>query len=406
LNNMKKGDHKLIQALNRSKVLNKIRTEGPISRIDLAKKNNISPSTVASAVQELIKDGYVVEIGTGSSSGGRKPILLQFNPNNHYLFAVAITNSLIILAAMNLEAGILKKATYPIGGLQGSKLVERILQLTDDFIRSYGGGGQCVGISVTVPGIVADTQGVVYYNTKLRMENVPLKRIMEERYGLRVWVENDMNSVALAERRFGNYAYSNLIYISIGDGLGSGILINDNLLRGKHGGAGEFGHTSVNWNGIRCECGNIGCLDTSISWVAIYSRIITAIATGRPTLIQELSGGDYAKIDPSMYKEALRRGDRLALSINEEVAEHLGAGIVNLVNMFNPEALILGGEMALGNEELLAMVRTYIERHAMPILANDMVFGLASLGADDKLIGAAAVLLQDLFGFSLIESSI
>lgn len=403
MNNMKKGDHKLIQALNRSMVLNKIRTEGPISRIDLAKKNKLSPSTVTSAVQELIKEGYVSEIGTGSSSGGRKPILLKFNPDNHYLFAVAITNSVMMLARMNLEAKVLQKETHPLAGLQGESVIERLLSLMDDFMTGQEDLERCVGISVTVPGIVSDSQGLVHYNTKLRMTDVPLKRIIEERYGLRTWVENDMNSVVLAERRFGDYAFANLIYISIGDGLGSGILINDHILRGKHGGAGEFGHTSVNRSGIRCECGNVGCLDSYISWMAVYSRIITAIATGRPTLIQELSGGDYSKIVPSVFKEALRRGDKLAKDLNEEVAELLGAAIVNLVNMFNPEALILGGEMAHGNPNLLEMVRSYIDRHALPILKEDMVFGLASLGEEDKLMGAASALLQDLLGFSLTE---
>ncbi|MCV4232263.1 ROK family transcriptional regulator [Virgibacillus sp. LDC1] len=400
---MKKGDHKLIQALNRSKVLNKIRTEGPISRIDLAKKNKLSPSTVASAVQELIKEGYVSEIGTGSSSGGRKPILLKFNPDNHYLFAVAITNSVMMLARMNLEARVLQKETHPLTGLKGEAVVERLQSLMDDFMTGQEDLERCVGISITVPGIVSDSQGMVHYNTKLRMTDVPMKRMVEERYGLRTWVENDMNSVVLAERRFGDYAFANLIYISIGDGLGSGILINDHLLRGKHGGAGEFGHTSINRSGIRCECGNVGCLDSYISWIAVYSRIITAIATGRPTLIQEMSGGDYSQIVPSVFKEALRRGDKLARDLNEEVAELLGAAIVNLVNMFNPEALILGGDMAHGNPELLEMVRSYIDRHALPILKEDMVFGLASLGEDEKLMGAASVLLQDLLGFSLTE---
>lgn len=400
---MRKGDLKLIQELNRSMVLNKIRSDGPISRIELSKKNKISPSTVASAVQELIKEGYVSEIGTGASSGGRKPILLKFNPDNHYLFAVVITNSLVILAQMNLEAKIHRKKTHTISGLQGEAVVQLLLRVMDEFFAENDDLHRCIGISVTVPGIVNDTLGIVYYNTKLRMSDVPIKSILEERYGLKTWVENDMNSVVLAERRFGSYAYSDLIYISIGDGLGSGILINDNILRGSHGGAGEFGHTSVNRSGIRCECGNVGCLDSYISWMAVYSRILTAISTGRPTRISELIGGDFTKIVPSVYKEALQQGDRLALDINEEVAEHLGAGVVNLINMFNPGALILGGEMAIGNPALLDKVQAYISKHAMLILKDDMVFGLASLGEEEKLIGAAAVLLQDIFGFSITE---
>ncbi|WP_235439691.1 ROK family protein [Paenibacillus sp. DMB20] len=358
---------------------------------------------MASAVQELIREGYVSEIGPGVSSGGRKPILLRFNPDNHYLFAVAVTNSVMMLSQMNLGAHILRKETHPITGVQGNAVMEVLKDKLDRFIGTHADLSRCVGISVTVPGIVDHAEGVVHYNTKLRMANVPVKRILEERYGVKAWVENDMNSVVLAERRFGSYAHANQIYISIGDGLGSGILINDAILRGSRGGAGEFGHTSVNRSGIRCECGNVGCLDSYISWSAVYSRIITAIATGRPTLIHELSGGEYARIVPSVYKEALLKGDRLALDINEEVAETLGAGIVNLINMFNPEALILGGEMAIGNPILLDKVREYIGKHAIRTLEEDMVFGLASLEQDDKLIGAASVLLQDIFVFPLAD---
>ncbi|MUG66277.1 ROK family protein [Paenibacillus campinasensis] len=404
MTNMRKGDHRLIQELNRSKVLNHIRREGPISRIALAKQNGISPSTVASAVQELIKEGYVSEIGPGRSSGGRKPILLRFNPDHHHLIAVAITNSRMLLARMNLEARVLAKAEYPISGVKGEAVAEFLVEHLDRFLTEDGVQSTCIGISVTVPGIVQSDEGIVLYNTKLGMNRVPLKRMLESRYGMKVWLENDMNSVVLAERQFGKYAYANLIYISIGDGLGSGILINETLLHGKHGGAGEFGHTSVNRGGVRCECGNVGCLDSYISWMAVYSRILTALTSGRTTQINELTGGDYTRIVPEVYKEALRRGDRLALDINEEVADHLGAAIVNLINMFNPEALVLGGEMGRDNEALLEKVRLYINKHAMPILREDLVFGLTSLGEDDKLIGAAAVLLQDLFGFSLMES--
>ncbi|WP_156337247.1 ROK family transcriptional regulator [Paenibacillus dakarensis] len=400
---IRKGDLKLIQEHNRTMVLNKIRTEGPISRIELAKSNHISPSTVASAVQELIKEGYVSEIGTGISSGGRKPVLLKFNPNHQYLFAVAVTNSLVILAQMNLEGSVHRKSTHPISGLQGDALVDLLLELMDSFIGEPDDPHRCIGISVTVPGIVDDKQGIVYYNSKLRMSNVPLKQMLEDRYGLKTWLENDMNAVVLAERRFGNYPYSDLIYISIGDGLGSGILINDRIMRGVHGGAGEFGHTSVTLNGIRCECGNVGCLDSYISWIAVYSRILTAITTGRPTVISKLIGGDYGKIVPAVYLEALRQGDRLAQGINEEVAEYLGAGIVNLINLFNPRALILGGEMAIGNAELLSKVQAYIEKHAMMIVKDELVFGQSSLGEHDKLMGAAAILLQDVLGFSITD---
>lgn len=404
LKNMRKGDSKLIQELNRSIILNKIRLNGPISRIELAKRNNISPSTVASAVLELIREGYVSEIGTGESSGGRRPILLQFDPDNHYLLAVAITNTSIELALMNLEASILRKESMSVLGLQGDAVIDLMMELLDDLIVDTHPLDKCIGIAVTMPGVVNVEKGIIYYNSKLRLNEVPLKKIVEDRYGIKAWVENDTNSLVLAERRFGGYSqYSNLIYIMIGDGVGAGILVNDTILRGSRGGAGEFGHTSVNRNGIRCECGNVGCLENSVSWPAVYSRILAAITSGRPTLISELSEGDFNRIQPSVYKEALRREDSLAMDITEEIAEHLGAGIVNLINLFNPGAIILGGCLAHDNPILLDKVQAHIKRHAMRILKDDILVGQSSLGEQDILAGAAAVVLQDVFRFSLTE---
>lgn len=391
------GDLKLLQERNRKRMLNQIRTDGPISRVELAKKNKISPSTVAAAVEELIRDGYVTEIGPGASSGGRKPILLKFNPDHHFLFAVAVTNNEMILSTMNLAADALSREAFPIDGRSGDAIMEMLTEKLDNMVAAEADLSRCVGISVTFPGIV-DHTGLVHYNTVLRMIRVPVRKMLEERYGLRVWVENDMNSIALAERRFGAYPYANMIYISIGIGLGSGVIIRDEILRGSRGGAGEFGHTSINRGGIRCECGNAGCLDGYISWRAVYSRIITGIASGRPTWINEMIGGDYAQIDPSVYKEALAKGDRLALDINEEIAETLAAALVNQISMFNPEAIVLGGVLAIGNPLLFQQVKEYIGRHAISILTEDMVLGVSSLKGDEKLTGAAAVLLQDVLG--------
>lgn len=402
LKTMRKGDWKLIQELNRSIILNKIRLDGPISRIELAKGNRISPSTVAAAVQELIREGYVTEIGRGESSGGRKPILLRFAPDNHFLFAASISNTVIEVAQLNLEANILRKKSAPVGTRQGEGVIELMLGMIDRFVTETGSLDACIGIAVTTPGVVNVEQGVVYYNSKLRLNDVPVKQLVESRYGIKTWVENDTNSLVLAERRFGSYSsFANLIYIMVGNGIGAGILVNDMILRGKLGGAGEFGHTSVNRSGIRCECGNVGCLENSVSWPAVHSRMMAAMASGRQTLIHDLTGGDFSRIEPAVYKEALSREDRLAMDITEEIAEHLGAGIVNLVNLFNPGAIVLGGNVAQDNPILLHKVEEHISRYAMRILKDDLVVGQSSLGDDGKLIGAAAVVLQDLFQFSL-----
>lgn len=401
---MRKGDLKLVQELNRSIILNKIRSQGPISRISLAKECRISPSTVASAVQELIKEGYVSEVGEGESSGGRKPILLQFAPDNHFIIAAVITNSAIEVAELNLEARLLRKRVKPVEGQKGDEVIRLMTEELDRFMEEGGGLDRCIGIAVTVPGVVNVEEGIVYYNSKLRLDNVPLKMIIEQRYGLRTWIENDANAVVLAERRFGSWGdHQDLIYIVVGDGVGAGILVNDSVLRGSRGGAGEFGHTSVSRSGIRCECGNVGCLENAISWPTVYSRIVAGISSGRPTWINGQCRGNFSEINPSLYKEAVRLGDPLALDINEEIAEHLGAGIVNLVNLFNPGAIILDGCLAYDNPALLERVRDHVLKHAMRVLKDEISIAQSSLGPDGSLIGGAAVVLRHIFRFSLAE---
>ncbi|MCJ8013829.1 ROK family transcriptional regulator [Paenibacillus sp. KQZ6P-2] len=402
---MRKGDLKLVQELNRSIILNKIRSHGPISRISIAKECRVSPSTVASAVQELIKEGYVSELGAGKSSGGRKPILLKFAPDNHYIIVIAITNSSIELAELNLEARIRRKHLKPVKGQKGVEIIRLMTEELDLFMQDSAGREQCIGIAVTVPGVVNVEKGIVYYNSKLRLENVPLKEMIEQRYGLPTWIENDANAVVLAERRFGSCGeYPDLIYIVVGDGVGAGILVNDSVLRGNSGGAGEFGHTSVSRSGIRCECGNVGCLENVISWTAVYSRIVASITSGRPTVLNELCKGNFSEIRPSLYKEAIRLGDALSNDINEEIAEHLSAGMINLVNLFNPGAIILDGSLAYDNPKLLEQIRERVQKHGMRILKDGIRITQSSLGPDRNLIGGAAVILRQIFRFSLAEN--
>ncbi|MFC4812443.1 ROK family transcriptional regulator [Paenibacillus sp. GCM10023250] len=398
------GDLKLIQELNRSIILNMIRDHGPISRSEIAKRNKISPTTVASAVHELIKEGFVSEIGVGMSNGGRKPILLRFSPDNHFMICASISNSLIEVARMNLALEITEKQTMAIHEPAGDKVIATTLGIIDQMIADGGEMTNFIGISVVTPGIVDKHTGMIHYNAKLNLSNVNLKRMMEERYGQKVWVENDTNAMVLAEKKNGNYeGYRDLLYVTIGDGVGAGIIIDDTLLSGARGGAGEFGHTSVDRSGIRCECGNVGCLENYVSWPAIYWRILTLISRGRTTSMIEMAGGDRNAISPLVFNKALNEGDALATDIADETTAHLGAGIVNLINLLNPEVIILGGELIVESDVLLEKIKAYVAKHALCVLSDKLQILTSTLGQEAKLIGAASVLLQDVFHFSLSQ---
>ncbi len=396
------GDLKLIQELNQTIIFKTIRKYGPISRSEIAKKNKISPTTVTAAVRKLLQQGLVCENGVGLSSGGRKPILIQFSPNSRFVIAVVITNSSIKIAEMNLKAEVHREKIFHIHNITGQLVIDSLLQYIDQFLNQYSDLANCIGISIISPGIIDVAKGIIYENTKLKFKNIHLKKIIEEKYKLRTWLENDTNAIVLAERIFGSYTkFKNIVYITIADGVGAGIIFNGAVLRGSNGGAGEFGHTSVDKNGVQCDCGNKGCLENYVSWPVIYSKILSSITSGKHTIMLELAKGDINQISPFVLHAALKGGDKLAKDIMEETAEYLAIGITNIVNLLNPDIIILGGKVAYNNDYLISRVRELVFDQALDILTNKLEIYPTSLGKNFKLIAAVAIALQDIFHFSL-----
>jgi len=398
------GDLKLIQELNRSIILKTIRHYGPISRSEIAKRNKISPTTVTAAVRKLFQQGLVCEASIGESSGGRKPILIQFSPESRFIIGVAIANSSIKIAEMNLEAKSRKQKVFPIYNLTGELLIDYFLKSIGQFLEEYSDLTKCIGISIVSPGIIDVGKGIIYENTKLKLKDIPLKEMVEKKFKLKTWLENDANAIALAEKQFGAYRkFKNLVYITIGDGVGAGIIVNGSIFRGGNGGTGEIGHTSIDRNGMYCDCGNRGCLENYVSWPAIYSKLSSLVAQGKHTMVLELAKGDIEQVTPSIFLNALEKDDQLANEIMEEVAGYLATGIVNLINLLNPDIIILGGKVAYSNRFLLSRVKELVFEQAMAILTKQLKICLTSLGEDFRVIAAATIPLQEIFHFSVFS---
>ncbi len=397
------GDLRLIQELNRSLILDTIRKRGAISRTEIAKTIKISPTTVTSAVNDLINEGLVFEDGVGTSSGGRKPVLLRFNPKAHSVIGVSITNSFIKIADMDLEGNILKKEIHPTNNCLGDEMIQLLLEIVERFTKNKQDLEKCQGISIITPGIVDANKGVISYNTKLKLYDVQLKKIVEEKIGLPTFVDNDANAYVLAENFFGSFShYKDLLYVTIGDGVGSGILINGSIYRGFLGSSGEFGHTTVVQDGVKCDCGNKGCLENYINWPMIYSKIVSAIITrGSNTIIKELSCHDLNKIKPKTFIEAINRQDELALEILEEVVKYLSIAVTNIVHMFNPQVVILSGSIVQDNPQLLRKINEMVAGKVIPVLKDRVNIQSTSLGPDFELLGSAAVLLHGKFKFEI-----
>ena len=398
------GDLKLIQELNRSIILKTIRHYGPISRSEIAKRNKISPTTVTAAVRKLLKQELVCEDSMGVSSGGRKPILVRFSPESRFIIGVAITNSSIKIAKINFGAKVRKQKIFPIHNLRGELIVDYLLKSIGQFLEEYSDLTKCIGISIISPGIINVDIGIIYENTKLKLKNIPLKEMVEKRFKLKTWLENDANAIALAEKQFGAYRkFKNLVYVTIGDGVGAGIIVNGSIVRGCSGGTGEFGHTSIDRNGRYCDCGSRGCLENYINWPAIYSKVLSSVAQGKHTMMLELAKGDINRVTPSIFRYALKKDDQLAKEIMEEISGYLATGIVNLINLLNPDIIIFGGKVAYDNHFLLSRVKKLVFKQAMDILTNKLKICSTSLGEDFRMIAAATIPLQEIFHFSVFS---
>jgi N-acetylglucosamine repressor len=394
----KTGGLKLMQEINQFIVLETIRNHGPISRSDVAKKVNLSPTTVTSAVNELLENGLVVIKGTGKSNGGRKPVFVQFAPDSKYLICVSITNTEIIIGTANLEAEVKSKKVYPIRLRTEKQVIDYTLSCIEEYISNIDNLSMYMGISVITPGIVDSKRGFIRMNAKLGLQDIALKDLIEERFSLRTWIDNDANAIALAEMKYGLHGdKKNLIYIQLGEGLGSGIVLQESIFRGTHGGAGEFGHISIDREGILCECGNIGCLENYVSWPAVYSKILSSINKGKQTMLLDDCRGDVTSITQETFFNALEKRDELALEIAEETAGYLANGIVTLVNLFNPDVILIGWETIKSDSYFMNIIREKVKKYAFNIFTDGLQIQTTTLGIDYQLKGAASIALQEIF---------
>jgi N-acetylglucosamine repressor len=397
-----KTSFKRMQELNQYRIFDMIRRFGPISRSDLAKKLNLSPTTVATAVSEFIKEGLAVDGEAGDSSGGRKPILVSFVPESKFLIGVSITNSFITIANLDLEAKLSNKSNFSLNIHEQRDVVGYIVSCIASYVKGITDMTRCVGISIITPGIVDALNGVILKNSKLRLDNIPLKSLVEKETGLKTWVDNDANAIALAEKQFGSFQHkNNLIYIQLGEGLGAGMIINNAIFRGRNGGAGEFGHISIDRNGPVCDCGNRGCLDYYVGWPAIYAKILTSLTRGKPSIMLDMAEGNMGNIDLPIFLKALASDDEMAKSVVQEISSYLSTGLVTLTHLFNPDVILIGWDAIYQDHSLIEAIQREVKEQAFTLFTEDLEIQSTTLGKDFQLKGAAAVLLQDLFNFTI-----
>jgi len=255
--------------------------------------------------------------------------------------------------------------------------------------------GSVSGMGIAVAGLVTPTTGVLLTSPNLlSWYNTPLKEIFEHELQLPVLVGNDANLAALGEHRFGaGVGSDDILYITVSTGIGGGVISGGKLLTGSSGFAGEIGHMTIDLNGPKCNCGNVGCLEAMASGTAIARLALEKLSHGEASAITDLIDGDLARVTAKVVVEAARSGDPVAQEVVHTAATNLGVGVTNLVHIFNPEIVILGGGVSQSGELLFEPVRQVVAERTMPDYSVRIV--PAALGDDCGLLGAAALVLGE-----------
>jgi len=374
------GNYEVIKSINTSLVLDALRINTELSRSDIARITGLTTGTISNISSKLLELGLIKELGESKlSSGGRKPVLLSLNEEGAFAIAVDIRTSLIEVRLVDLTAKTIN-SVQKNGALSQDEGSKFIIESIKSLLQLHNIAGKLLGIGISIPGWVDYRVGkIIKVPNLLGWENYPIKQELEDIFSVPVYIENDANLSALAELWFGKGKQHNqMIYILVEDGIGTGIILNQQIYRGYGLSVGELGHIPLDDKKIQCGCGNFGCLDTVSSIKAITNRY------------QEIANRN---IEWEEFVEIYKQ-DTDALEILTEAGEKLGIAASIIVNLFSPEAIIFGGRLIDSIPSFLTTVKDAMNENAVKPMLQEVVVYSSGLKGINTVLGAVALVFQ------------
>ncbi|ABY94269.1 MULTISPECIES: ROK family transcriptional regulator [Thermoanaerobacter] len=386
--------YKLLKGMNESVILNIIRKMGPISRADIAKETNLTPPTVTNIVNKLIAENIVMEYKVGESNGGRPPVLIKLNPDFMSIIVIHISTYNLHQYTLDAELKTKKKEKNSIRGLKQEEVLELLTSVLDKAIKESP--QNVSGIGIVVRGPVKMKEGISVFAPNIGWRNVPLKSIVEEKFGVPTYVINDVRAMALGEFHMGKAKdVENMIFLKVGYGIGSAILINGRIYTGASDGAGEIGHTTIDVAGPQCSCGNYGCFEALASEKALVNLVVKSIKEGMDSIVYQMAEGMLDSVTPEMIYEAAKLNDKLAVNALKTIGRYLGIGIANTINTFNPELILIGGGIVQARELIEDIIIETAKKRTFENSFSSCRIAFAELGDDATLIGAANMVMDE-----------
>ena len=389
---------KTSRSVSYSQIFNVIRSEKLISRSSLARKVPISRATVSGIVSEMIEEGIIQEDGVGKSTGGRPPIKLRYNPESRMAVGTVLFNEKIQAALTDMEGNLMKYLEVPLLGSTPDAMIDA-MQLAVEQVIDGIRKEHIIGVGVGAPGIVDFDRGVIEVCvSKGWIEGrIEVESVLKDELQLPIYVANRSRVAALGEYKVGiGRDVSNLIYLFLGKGIVAGIIIDGRLYFGSGSSAGEIGHVNVARNGPLCDCGNRGCLEVYAAEDAIVAEVRALARENNNSVLHQKVGGILERLTIDHVIEAAKEGDPSSLNIMAEAGKMVGFSVSILIDLFNPEMVIIGGPFGTkAGDLLITQIRKEAQLRALskPFVNTQIVNGM--LGSKAIAIGAAVLAISN-----------
>jgi predicted NBD/HSP70 family sugar kinase len=393
---MEPADRELTKTINQFNILNTIRKAGLISRVEIADLTGQSRAAVTNITARLIKEKMIFEKETKTSpTRGRRRIMLALNPQAAHVVGVKLSAFQVSFAVTNLQADVLSSLIVPVR--TGKRTVEFMADLIEEGIRHCVAEARLSmrrisGIGIGIPGLIDSEKGIVYWSPLYKRGNKTLRNLIQSRFKIRTYIENDANTVTLAQQWFGEGRdVDNFVVVTVEHGIGMGIVVNGQMHRGANRIGAEFGHLVVRPGGAPCRCGKRGCIESYVADYRILENAIEACKAG----YWKCNGVSSLTIEE--VTDIAKKGEPTLRKIFKKAGEVLGLGISGLVQIFNPEKIIIAGEGVRAGELLFTPMHKMIKTHTTPQMLETFQISIQNWKDADWARGAASLVLQELY---------
>ena len=382
------ADQALVKKMNQKLILDEILKNSPVSRATLSEITGLNKSTVSSQVNTLLEKDFIFEIGAGQSRGGRRPVMLVFNKNAGYSIGIDIGVDYLNGILTDLEGNIILEKTSDLSSSSASEVKEILFALIHGFVTHmpespYG----LVGIGICVPGLVDRHQQIIFM-PNLNWNIKDLQFLIESEFNVPVFVENEANAGAYGEKVFGmTKNYENIVYISINVGIGTGLVINNELYKGVQGFSGEMGHMTIDFNGPKCSCGNRGCWELYASEKALLASL----------------SKEEKNISRKEIVERANKNDVEMLNALQNFGFYIGIGLTNILNTFDVEAVILRNHIIESHPIVLNTIKNEVSSRVYSHLDNKCELLPSSLGKNAPALGAVSIVIDSFLSVTPIS---